>query len=95
MTSGSDGVEAQDYGPPDDGYPIVAQSGLLYENDSLKEAWSPSRKLGGRGSTATTGHCGLPEGAQIRRWTGSGESSSAYETVGVYFDTSSQIFRKI
>ena len=40
MTSGSDIVEAQDCGPPDDGYPIVAQSGLLYENDSLKEAWS-------------------------------------------------------
>ena len=32
-------------GPPDDGYPIVAQSGLLYENDSREEAWSPSRKL--------------------------------------------------
>ena len=45
MTSGSDVVEAQDYGPPDDGYPMVAQSGLLYEYDSLKEAWSPSRKL--------------------------------------------------
>ena len=45
MTSGSDIVEAQYWGPPDDGYPIVAQSGLLYENDSLKEAWSPSRKL--------------------------------------------------
>ena len=44
-TSGSDVVEAQYWGPPDDGYPIVAQSGLLYENDSLKEAWSPSRKL--------------------------------------------------
>ena len=24
---------------------MVAQSGLLYESDSLKEAWSPSRKL--------------------------------------------------
>ena len=45
MTSGSDVVEAQVCGPPDDDYPIVAQSGLLYENDSLKEAWSPSRKL--------------------------------------------------
>ena len=32
-------------GTPDDGHPIVAQSGLLYENDSLKEAWSSSRKL--------------------------------------------------
>ena len=45
MTSGSDVVEAQDHGPPDHGYPIVAQSGLLYENDSLKKAWSPSRRL--------------------------------------------------
>ena len=45
MTSGSDIVEAQDYGPPDDGYPIVAPSGLLYENDSLKNAWSSSRRL--------------------------------------------------
>ena len=45
MSSGSDVVEAQDWGPPDDGYPVVAQSGLLYENDSLEEAWSPSRKL--------------------------------------------------
>ena len=45
MTSGSDVVEAQYWGPPDDGYTILAQSGLLYENDSLKEAWSPSRTL--------------------------------------------------
>ena len=45
MSSGSDGVEAQYLEPPDDGYPIVAQSGLSYENDSLEEAWSPSRKL--------------------------------------------------
>ena len=69
MTSGSDVVEAQDYGPPADGYHIVAKSGLLYENDSLKEAWSPSRKLEDVevGSTATEGHCGLLEGAQIPR----------------------------
>ena len=45
MMFGSDVVEAQDYGPPADGYPIVAQSKLLYKNDYLKEAWSPSRKL--------------------------------------------------
>ena len=45
MTSGSDVAEAQDYGPPDDNYPMVAQSGLFIENDSPKEAWSPSRKL--------------------------------------------------
>ena len=32
---------------------------------------------------------------QNRRGTGSGESSSAYETVGVYFHASSQIFWKI
>ena len=38
-------MEAQVCGPPDDDYPMVAQSGLLYENDSLKEVWSPSRKL--------------------------------------------------
>ena len=45
MTSGSDVVEAHVHGPLDDGYPIVAQSGLFYENDPLEEAWSPSRKL--------------------------------------------------
>ena len=45
MSSGSDVVEAQYWGPPDDKYPVVAQSGLLYENDSGEEAWSPSRKL--------------------------------------------------
>ena len=45
MSSGSDVVEAQYWGPPDDGYRVVAQSGLLYENDSREEAWSPSRKL--------------------------------------------------
>ena len=45
MSSGSDVMEAQYWGPPDYGYPVVAQSGLLYENDSLEEAWSPSRKL--------------------------------------------------
>ena len=45
MTSGSDVVEAQDYGPPDDSYPMFAQSGLFIENDSPREAWSPSEKL--------------------------------------------------
>ena len=45
MTSGRDVVEAQDYGPPGDGYPMVAQSGLFIENDSPKAAWSPGWKL--------------------------------------------------
>ena len=45
MTSGSDVVEVQDYGPPGDGYPMVAQSGLLIENDPPEAAWSPSQKL--------------------------------------------------
>ena len=45
MTSGGDVVEAQDYGPPGDGYPMVAQSGLFIENYSPKPAWSPSQKL--------------------------------------------------
>ena len=55
----------------------------------------PEQEVGRRSGTASAGHCGLSEGAQIRRWTGSGESSSAYETVGVYFDTSSQIFGRV
>ena len=45
MTSGSDVVEVQDYGPPGDGYPMVTQSGLFIENDSPEAAWSPSQKL--------------------------------------------------
>ena len=45
MTSDSDLVEAQVHGSSDDGYPIVTQSGLLYGNDSLEEAWSPNGKL--------------------------------------------------
>ena len=45
MSSGSDIAEAQHWGPPDDGYPVVAQSGLPYGNDFLEEAWSPSREL--------------------------------------------------
>ena len=45
MTSGSDVVEVHDYGPPGDGYPMVAQSGLFIENDSPEAAWSPSQKL--------------------------------------------------
>ena len=45
MTSGSDVVEVQEYGPPGDGYPMVAQSGLFIENDSPEAAWSPSQKL--------------------------------------------------
>ena len=31
MTSWRDVVEAQDYGPPGDGYPMVAQSRLFIE----------------------------------------------------------------
>ena len=45
MTSGRDVVEAQDYRPPDDGYPVITQSGLFIESDSLKAAWYPGRKL--------------------------------------------------
>ena len=45
MTSGSDVVEVQDYGPPGDGYPMVTQSGLFIENDSPEAALSPSQKL--------------------------------------------------
>ena len=45
-TSSSSGVVEGHYlGPPDDGYPVVTQSGLLHENDSREEAGSPSRKL--------------------------------------------------
>ena len=51
----------------------------------------PRSEVGRYGSTATKGHRGIPEGAQNRRGTGSGESSSAYETVGVYFHASSRI----
>ena len=43
-------MEAQDYGPPGDGYPMVAQSGLFIENDS------PKSEVGRYGSTATAGH---------------------------------------
>ena len=43
MTSGSDVVEVQDYGPPGDGYPMITQSGLFIEYDSSEAAWSPSR----------------------------------------------------
>ena len=45
MTSGSDVVEVQDYDPPGDSYPMVAQSGLFIENDSPEAARSPSQKL--------------------------------------------------
>ena len=45
MTSDSDVVEAQVHRLSDDGYPIIAQPGLLYKNNSLEEAWTPSRKL--------------------------------------------------
>ena len=89
MTSGRDVVEAQDYRPPGDGYPMITQSGLFIESDSLKAAWSPDRKL--EDTVAQ-----LQRVIEEYRWgTRSGESSSAYETVGVYFHASSQIFWKI
>ena len=39
------GSEGHYLEPPDDGYPVVTQSGLLHENDSREEACSPSRRL--------------------------------------------------
>ena len=39
MSSGSDVTEAQLRWPPDDEYPMVAQSGRPYIDDSLEEAW--------------------------------------------------------
>ena len=44
-SSGSDVVEGHYVGPSDDGYPGVAQSGLLQEGDSQEEIYSPSRQL--------------------------------------------------
>ena len=44
-SSNSDVVEGHYLDPPDDGYPVVTQSGLLHENDYREEAWSPSRRL--------------------------------------------------
>ena len=45
MTPGMDVVETQDYGPPGIGCPMVDQSGLFIENNSLEAAWSPSQML--------------------------------------------------
>ena len=38
-------VEGHYLEPPDDGYPVVTQSGLIQNKDSHEEAWSPSRRL--------------------------------------------------
>ena len=45
MSSGSDVMEAQLRWPPDDEYPMVAQSGRPYIDDSLEEARSPRMEL--------------------------------------------------
>ena len=45
MSSSSDVVEGHYLEPPDDGFPAVTQSGLIQNNDSREEAWSPSRRL--------------------------------------------------
>ena len=45
MKPGMDVVETQEYGPQGIGYPMVNQSGLFIENDSLEAAWFPSQKL--------------------------------------------------
>ena len=45
MSSSSDIVEGHYLEPPDDRYPVVTQSGLIQNNDSREEAWSPSRRL--------------------------------------------------
>ena len=81
MSSGSDVVEAQYWRPPDDGYPIVAQSGLLYENDSLEEAWSPSRKL--EDAVARLQKDIADYRKELRF---SGVQGPANETVSIYFD---------
>ena len=57
-SSSSDVVKDHYLEPPDDGYPVVTQSGLLHENDSHKEAWSPSRRLEVACPT-TKGHLGI------------------------------------
>ena len=41
MSSGSDIAEAQLRWPPDDEYPVMAQSGRPYDDESLEEARSP------------------------------------------------------
>ena len=95
MTSGSDVVEAHDWGPPDDGYPIVAQYGFLYENDSLKEAWSPSGKLEDAVAWLQRDIADYRKELRFSGVQGQCESFSAYETVGIYFYASSQIFGKV
>ena len=88
MTSGRDVVEAQDYGPPGDGYPVMTQSGLFIESDSLKAAWSPGRKL--EDTVAQLQRVIEDYRKELRIVRG-----QAYETVGAYFHASSQIFGKI
>ena len=45
ITPNMDVVEIQDHGLPGIGCPMVNQSGLFIENDSLEAAWFPSQKL--------------------------------------------------
>ena len=74
---------------------MVTQSGLFIENDSPKEAWSPSQKLEDAVAKLQRDITDYRKELRIARGTRSGDSSSAYEKVGVYFHASSQIFGKI
>ena len=95
MTSGSDVVEAQDYELPRDGYPMVAQSGLFIENDSPEAAWSPSQKLEDAVSRLQRDISDYRKELRIAGGQGLAKPPPAYETVGIYFHASSQIFGKI
>ena len=87
MSSGSNVTEAQLRWPPDGEYPMVAQSGRSYIDDSLEEARSPRVELEGPGR--------IPEGVRIRRRGGAGEFFPDHETVGIYVDAGSQVFGEV
>ena len=88
---GSDVVEGHYGRPPNDGYPGVANSGRLQEVNSQRELHTPSRQL-----EDAVVHCNNTLQIIARSSDSIGRDLfSAYETVGIYVDASSQIFREV
>ena len=74
---------------------MVTQSGLFIENDSPEAAWSPSQKLEDAVARLQRDLTDYRKELRIAGGQGPAIPPRAFETGGVYFHASSQIFGKI